>query len=473
LVATSPALALISTDVMLEGLGSGLSAMSLWAFMSAREKPAETWRWRLLAVALTLLFFEKYNYWALVVASVALTSLLIDTRVRTLAWAAARAALGHASELLRNPFFIAGIVALCIAAAIGIRGPTAFDVFGNRVSLYPPFNIVTVGYVLLFCAAVQLWRAHRTPITRFIGPAGSMLLAWHVLPVAVSFLLPRRLAGFVWFLGPSNDPAGRGLDVGAAIVVYARTIVEGFFSSPLIGCLSLALFAVAAIFQQRIRPEARIVFVFVGVSALALLVHPQHQQRFVSTSMFALFCGAGLGLAILTQLVAPRSALARLAIGGGSALAVLAVQLLLPYPAVAYATAIRTRSGPSNLDLVALYQPFVKPREALAIGATFGATDLLYWPLFESCKCTFEIDRPLVDLQSSRAEVAATGRLWLETTKAKQVVLIDMPGNPGGLFPYKNMSGLVDALSQQTRFELVREIESRDPPGRILILRRP
>ena len=56
-----------------------------------------------------------------------------------------------------------------------------------------------------------------------------MLLAWHVLPVAVSFLLPRRLAGFVWFLGPSNDPAGRGLDVGAAIVVYARTIVEGFF----------------------------------------------------------------------------------------------------------------------------------------------------------------------------------------------------------------------------------------------------
>ena len=80
LVATSPALALISTDVMLEGLGSGLSAMSLWAFMAAREKPAETWRWRLLAVALTLLFFEKYNYWALVVASVALTGLLIDAR---------------------------------------------------------------------------------------------------------------------------------------------------------------------------------------------------------------------------------------------------------------------------------------------------------------------------------------------------------------------------------------------------------
>ena len=121
LVATSPAFALISTDVMLEGLGSGLSALCLWAFMAAHAEPDKAWRWRLLAVALTLLFFEKYNYWAFVVTSIALAALLIDARLRALAWSASRAALAHASEMLKNPFFIAGIVVLGAAAAIGLQ----------------------------------------------------------------------------------------------------------------------------------------------------------------------------------------------------------------------------------------------------------------------------------------------------------------------------------------------------------------
>ena len=333
LVATSPAFALISTDVMLEGLGSGLSALCLWAFMAAHAEPDKAWRWRLLAVALTLLFFEKYNYWAFVVTSIALAALLIDARLRALAWSASRAALAHASEMLKNPFFIAGIVVLGAAAAIGLRGPTAFDMLGKRVSLYPPFNIVTAGYALLFAACVQLWRRHRIAIAGFIGPAGSILLAWHVLPVAVSFLLPQRLAGFVWFLGPSNDPMRKGPDIAGAIAVYVRAIVDGFVSLPSIGWACLALFAVAAIFMKRIRPEGRIVFVFAAVSALALIIHPQHQQRFLTTSMFALFSGAGFGLAILTQFLAPRNAPARLAIGVSAAFAVLAVQFWLPYPA--------------------------------------------------------------------------------------------------------------------------------------------
>ena len=206
--------------------------------------------------------------------------------------------------------------------------------------------------------------------------------------------------------------------------------------------------------MKRIRPEGRIVFVFAAVSAIALVVHPQHQQRFLTTSMFALFSGAGIGLAILAQFLAPRNVPARLAIGAAAALAVLAVQFWLPYPAAAYATAIRARSGASNLDLAALYEPFIRPGEDLAIGATFGDTAVLSWPLFERCKCMFQIDRPWVGLQSTRAEAAAAGKSWLETTEARQAVLVDMPGDAGAFWRYEDMVGLVDAVSLQSRFHV-------------------
>ena len=472
LIATSPALALLSTDVMLEGLGSGLSAACLWAFIAACDEPEKAWRWRFLAIALTVLFFEKYNYWAIAVASIALTAFLIEPRVRSLSWVALRTAAPAAMELLRRPLFVAGIVVLIAAVAINMRGPTAIELFGNTVSLYPPRNIMTIAYALMFVAALQVWRAHRGAIAAFIGLPGSMLLAWHVLPLAISFLLPGRLATFVWFLGPANTGAAPRFDPLAGVALY-RQAVESFFSLPAIAWCCLLLFVVAVVFMSKIRVAARVIFVFVAVTALVVLIHPQHQPRFVSTSMFALFCGAGAGLAILMQMLVPRNLPARIALGAVVALAVFAAQFSLPYPAMAYTTAIRARSGASNLDMIRLYAPFVERGQDLAIGATFGGSPLLQWPLMEDCKCIFEADQPWIGPNDSRAQVAAIATDWLENTPARQAVILDMPGYSGYLFRHENTVGLVDAISMQTRFRLVREIESTDPAGRILILERP
>ena len=473
LVATSPAFALMSTDVMLEGLGSGLSALCLWAFMAAYAEPDKAWRWRLLAVALTLLFFEKYNYWAFAVTSIALAALLIDARVRALAWSAAKEAVTHAPEMLKSPFFIAGIVVLGAAAAIGLRGPTALEILGERVSLYPPFNIVTAGYALLFVASVLLWRTHRVAIARFIGPPGSMLLAWHVLPVAVSFLLPRRLAGFVWFLGPSNDPLGENPGMAGAAAIYARAIVGGFVSLPSIGWTCLALFAAGAIFMKRIRPEGRIVFAFAAVSAIALIVHPQHQQRFLTTSMFALFSGAGIGLAILAQFIAPET------------------------PRRGLRLASRQRRQCWRFSCGCLIHPRPMPRPSapareLPISSSRASTSPSSVPertwrsarrsatprccpgqSSNDANACSRSTRPWVGPQSTRAEAAAAGKAWLETTEARQAVLVDMPGDAGAFWRYEDMVGLVDAVSLQSRFHVVREIASSAPPARILILQRP
>ena len=191
--------------------------------------------------------------------------------------------------------------------------------------------------------------------------------------------------------------------------------------------------------------------------------------------MFALFSGAGIGLAILAQFLAPRNAPARLAIGAAAAFAVAGGAVLA---ALSRRRPMRRPSAParepSNLDLAALYEPFIRPGEDLAIGATFGDTAVLSWPLFERCKCTFQIDRPWVGLQSTRAEVAAAGKAWLETTGARQAVLVDMPGDAGRLLALRKhgRAGRTQCPCRAGSTSFARS-KAATRPARILILQRP
>jgi 4-amino-4-deoxy-L-arabinose transferase-like glycosyltransferase len=61
----SPAFRLITADVMLEGLGAALTATCLYLYLRARAERDRGSLWRALALALTVLFFEKSNYWVL------------------------------------------------------------------------------------------------------------------------------------------------------------------------------------------------------------------------------------------------------------------------------------------------------------------------------------------------------------------------------------------------------------------------
>src|SRR5262249_53210149 len=65
-VAVSPAMRAFATDVMLESLGAGLTLAVLYAYVVAvQNRSSAACRW--LAVGLTALIFEKYNYWLVVV----------------------------------------------------------------------------------------------------------------------------------------------------------------------------------------------------------------------------------------------------------------------------------------------------------------------------------------------------------------------------------------------------------------------
>ncbi len=64
LVLASPTYRDYGTDIMLESLGAGLTMMALYMYVVAVQE-ASVRAWRNLAIVLTVLFFEKYNYWML------------------------------------------------------------------------------------------------------------------------------------------------------------------------------------------------------------------------------------------------------------------------------------------------------------------------------------------------------------------------------------------------------------------------
>src|SRR5271169_2109507 len=47
---------------------------------------------------------------------------------------------------------------------------------------------------------------------------GRTLFYWNVVPIAISFLLPKRLSSFIWYVGPSNS--AMNFDLVDGVVSY-------------------------------------------------------------------------------------------------------------------------------------------------------------------------------------------------------------------------------------------------------------
>lgn len=73
-ILASPAHRAFATDTMLESLGACLTLMCLYYYLRAVQQPAPGGG-RALALCLTALFFEKFNYWMIVVLPLAATEL--------------------------------------------------------------------------------------------------------------------------------------------------------------------------------------------------------------------------------------------------------------------------------------------------------------------------------------------------------------------------------------------------------------
>lgn len=479
LIIASPALLLISTDVMLEGLGSGLTAMALWAFIRARQGPGRPLNWRIFALTLTALFFHKGNYWGLASASLAVTALLLlpDPLRFVLVWARriAAALARLIGGLPRDPVLILFVFAVLLMVVLSMTGPLHVTLSGRDLRIENSGNLLTLPYALAYWRAVIAWRRHRAAFDAGLGVAGRAIYYCLAVPIMISFLLPGRLATFLWFVGPENNPGS--LSIADTARLYGQAFLAGFSPGPSIGAGALVLFLAGLAAWRWVAPAGRVVFVFAVLATIGLFAHPQHQGRFLSTVVFAVFIGAGIGTAFLftlamRRLESPlRPAGAVLAAG----LVAIAVATARPDTATASAVAIRPIDGASNIARALTYARYADGYPVIGLAATIGNSRALDWPLKERCRCDLGI-RMLLLSPRDREDARAVAATWLATTPVTRVILLDLPDSPDSLpylgLAYERTRGIVDAAMEQSRFAITAVQPIPEFGGRILVLDR-
>ncbi|MEA2779613.1 MAG: hypothetical protein QOK29_1157 [Rhodospirillaceae bacterium] len=471
----SPALRLIGSDVMLESLGAALTAFAVYAYMRCAAAPEASRWWRILALTLTILFFEKSNYWLLTIIPLALAYLVEAPRpwphwLRSIAIADVRRAV---RRIAREPLVIAFTLTAAAVVWIKLRGPTSVEILGRDISFYPPGNLTTLAYVFLFARTVRSWRRNRAVVDSRLGVAGRAIFYWHLVPLAISFLLPQRLATFLWYV--SNGAASTHYNPVAAVLSQWQGFANGFHVAPWAALLALGLGVIGALRTPRLAPGARAVAILAALSAAAVLLHPHQQWRFQTTWLFAVWVCAGAGAAtILAWLTSKLSlrlriavpiALLALLVGGQAAQA--------PSP-MAYTVAIRPTSGPSDLDLAAAYLPFTSGVSRIGFVATFGRTGFFAWTMREHCRCRTATEEPWFDFVQSRDDARRIMANWIATTRAQRIVVVDAPGwyeIPILGFTHDRMVGALDAMAGQDRFVRVQTIPVPSFPAEVSIWR--
>ena len=218
---------------MLQGLVLHCCPLRAGPHRLARRSNDSAAAWRVLAIVLTVLFFEKANYYLLIAAPLALAAFCEQPRF----WIdEARGLLRRVSVSSLAGKAVCDPILLLAAAVFGVviylhwRGPGAVVVFGRSLSLYPlRYNLVTVGYALLFVRAAMAWRAHRAAIMPGSRRrrARAVRLACRAAVGVVSAAAPAGGAALVCRAPTFPDPEG-GLNLTHALQVYGPALFEGF-----------------------------------------------------------------------------------------------------------------------------------------------------------------------------------------------------------------------------------------------------
>ena len=296
IAALSPAHRMFATDIMLESLGAGLTVAVLACYARAAEdRASETW-WRATALALTLLFFEKYNYWMIVALALVLAEWpqILEASIRL-----ARAP-GWKPFLVRQcrvPLNLVLAVLLAAVLVIYIRVPGPVVWHGIKIGIYPPENILTAAFVVFFIQAAITIRQWDWKLR---GVPARMLWNWHLLPVAVSFLLPRRLSAFLAYLNPLSNPGeAKPRNFPDSVAFFKGAFGSDYHVSGVMAALVLVLAGIAFFQWRKLAPGARAVLFCVLAGGLLTAAHPNQKSRFLHTWLPAVWIAAGAGGAIL------------------------------------------------------------------------------------------------------------------------------------------------------------------------------
>ncbi len=295
LVMASPAFHAFATDIMLEGPGACMSLAVVYAYLRARQHPSPgTYRW--FAVAMTALFLLKCNYWLLALFAIAATDLCrrVGPLVQ-LGLAADRATLwSWCVAQLRHPLTYLFVLPLILLVTYRLRGP--FDLpMGLHVRTAETLG--DVAYWIAFVRVFTGWVRVGRPWVRERSAWALTIADWHLWPTAAWFLLPKRVALFVWYL-TGNHGAGEGEGWLGRFTAYTDALAVDYLPGMTSLVLVAAFTVVAFLLARRLRPGAAFLLWFVAVSTSLTMLQPTCRSRFLHSWIAATWVTAGVGLAL-------------------------------------------------------------------------------------------------------------------------------------------------------------------------------
>jgi hypothetical protein len=291
LLISSPYLLAYASVTMTEMFGAMVQLVVLYCYAGYRRHP-DPRSARRFAIALTLSFFTKYNYFLLLGVPLAIHEWLD----RTGGWPLARRASNLAFWLRRalaSPAVALAIV-YAIAMLIVVRtGGFEFHLLGQRISVH---SIGNSGHVVLALVLARLWYLHhrgRLDWRRITGidPLVRPLLLWFVVPVAVWLAspYPNHLRDFANLV--INLPLERTTGV-TGLWTYVGAMRTAYFSREWVLALVVAALAVAIV-RYRAQPVMmRCVLVTTVVQFAALAFHHTRSPRFLLPTVVLLCLAA-------------------------------------------------------------------------------------------------------------------------------------------------------------------------------------
>lgn len=428
-ILASPAHRAFATDIMLESLGAGLTLLVLYLYLVVRQEEPSSTIGRWFALALTALFFEKYNYWLLCWVPMVLIALASHRQVwrsrlvesaRNFPWR--RWVIAQSRHPLN---YLLAIILIVLAIAV-FGGWQSIELAGYRISLRRPFNLVYLAYIVLLLRLWPWWWRRGREQVRNLPPVPRQLVYWHVWPVFLWLLWPHQLKYFFWFLSPENKGLNPQHNLFQGVLYYGNALINDYHVGW--SCwLAVGLIGVSLLTWRQLRPGGVTLLCCVLLALMATANHPLRGSRFLHSWMAVgwVMAGAGFSHLIYSRLTVSYSRFRPwLAATGAGGLVMIHLPGLLQMGRA-------PEGGPSlqhasTLPLAGAYLPYVKDSRNVAFFSNMPIAPFVMWTVLEQRGRQINIETGLED---SELAVLDARRLenWLRNGRYDTVVFIDVP----------------------------------------------
>ncbi len=414
-------------------------------------------RW--FALAMTALFFLKCNYWLLALFALAATELVrwagpIVQLARSLDWHRVRT---WTVAQLRHPLTYLLAVPLALLAAYSPRGPYDISLGGRALHVASADTLADIAYWIAFVRVLPAWLRVGRPWL-CVRSAWSVTLAdWHVAPIAMWFLVPKRLAWLVWYLTGNHGP-GEGVGWAGRFLAYANALAADYVPGMAVLVCVAGLTIVAFLAARRLRPGGGFLLWFIAVSAGLTMLQPTCRSRFLHSWIAATWVAAGIGLSLC--IYGWRAGAMRRLRHATAGLVVGALLLLAGPSALERGHAVEGGLDPAQRCVLPLADdllPRLNGTRRVAILSRHGLRFFMSWTYQERCRQT---ERVVGEAYQLPAEPAALGP-WAERTQCDSVVWIDVAADSPVYFPSRDpRDGRVPALlARQATFHVARRCD--------------